>query len=194
VSSLLTLPSWFCCAWQTNESRQKQSMYCVISLCYTLFLFEGFKELFFLFSVNRVEMSVTLSLFSHWSWKVLTELRETWDRSMFGATFWHPRKVLTSTLVVSRPWCAVKHRLVPMLLRHEATLNSGITGHVKHYSKKLQFSLFSCMHRPLATYEQFVCDLQYYIHKWKLMLVAFFQYSISFQVPSAREVVEVGKD
>jgi hypothetical protein len=81
-----------------------------------------------------------------------------------------------------------------MLLRHEATLNSGITGHVKHYSKKLQFFLFSCMHRPLATYEQFVCDLQYYIHKWKLMLFAFFQYSISFQVPSAPEVMEVGKD
>lgn len=117
-------------------------MYCVISSCYTLFLFEGFKGLFFLFSVNRVEMSVILSLFSHWSWKVLTELRETWGRSMFGATFWHPHKVLTSTLVVSQPWCAVKHRLVPMLLRHEATLNSGITGHVKHYSKKLQFFLF----------------------------------------------------
>ncbi len=87
VSRLLTLSSWFCCAWQTNESRQKQSMYCVISLCYTLFPFEGFKEHLFLFSVNRVEMSVTLSLFSHLSWKVLTELRETWGRSMFGATF-----------------------------------------------------------------------------------------------------------
>jgi hypothetical protein len=117
-------------------------MYCVISSCYTLFLFEGFKELFFLFSVNRVEMSVFLSLFSHWSWKVLTELRETWGRSMFGATFWHPRKVLTSTLVVSQPWCAVKHRLVPMLLRHEATLNWGITGHVKHYPRNCSFFFF----------------------------------------------------